>query len=67
MKADHVEMSWDAQNGKWLVRLEVGTEVIRRHCDHPPDADQSTLQSAAEEIVKDEGYEFDKVDISVHR
>jgi hypothetical protein len=35
MRADRVELSWDAVKPNWLLRIEVGEEVIRRHCVAP--------------------------------
>ncbi|MHB8411804.1 MAG: hypothetical protein ACYDDI_07635 [Candidatus Acidiferrales bacterium] len=57
MHADRVEVSWDEEKSKWLVRIEVGEEVVRRHCDLPRDADEQSLRAAAQKTVADEGYE----------
>lgn len=57
MQADRVELSWDANKSKWLVRIQVGEEVIRRYCDLPKSADQKTLEQAAEKTLQDEGYQ----------
>lgn len=57
MKADRVEVSWDEQKKKWLVRIAVGEEVIRRYCDDDRNADQEKLRSAASKTATDEGYE----------
>ena len=59
MHADHVEVSWDASKSSWLLRIEAGEEVIRRHCPLPKDADEQTLRSAIEKAVAEEGYELD--------
>jgi len=59
MRVDRVEISWDAGKSQWLVRIETGEEVIRRHCQAPKDADEQTLLSAVEKTVQDEGYEAD--------
>lgn len=67
MRLDHVGVSWDAAKSKWLIRIENGEEVIRRHCDAPKNADEQTLRSAAQKTVEDEGYELDLAQISVHR
>jgi hypothetical protein len=67
MRADRAQVSWDADKHKWLVRIEIGSEVIRRHCGHPKDADEQTLRSAAEQTVTDEGYKIDPAQISVVR
>jgi len=58
MQADRVELSWDSAKSKWLLRIEAGEEVIRRHCALPRDADDKTLRSLVEKTVADEGYEL---------
>ena len=67
MNADRINVSWDPDKKKWLVRIQVGGEVIRRYCDKPKDADDSTLRTAAEKTATDEGYEATAADISVER
>jgi hypothetical protein len=67
MRADHADVSWDANKSKWLVRIEVGEEVIRRHCDLPQNANETDLRAAAQTTLKDEGYELDGVDITIQK
>jgi hypothetical protein len=67
MRADHVEVSWDAGKSKWLVRIQSGEEVIRRLCKIPKDADEQTLRSVAQKTVQDEGYEADPAQLSIRR
>jgi hypothetical protein len=67
MRAESVEVSWDADKSKWLVRIQSGEEVIRRHCDLPKSADESKLRSAVKTTVEDEGYELDAADLIIHR
>jgi hypothetical protein len=57
MQADRVELSWDSNKSKWLVRVQVGEEVIRRYCDLPQNAEERALQQAAEKTLQDEGYD----------
>ncbi len=57
MRYDRAEVSWDAEQNSWLIRIQIGEEVIRRHCKAPRDADDDRLRSAAEETVREEGYE----------
>lgn len=57
MRADRVEISWDTDKSSWLIRIEAGEEVVRRHCDLPRNADESTLRAAAQKTVTDEGYD----------
>jgi hypothetical protein len=63
MRADRVEVSWDNDKSKWLVRIASGEEIIRRHCDLPRNADDQTLRTAAQKTATDEGYEVGTVDI----
>ena len=63
MHADRVELSWDGAKSQWLLRIEAGEEVIRRHCSLPRDADEKTLRAAVEKTVADEGYGVDPAGI----
>jgi len=67
MRADRVELSWDAAKSSWLLRIESGEEVIRRHCNAPKTADDQTLRSAARKTVEDEGYEPDDSQVVIRR
>jgi hypothetical protein len=63
MKADRVEVSRDEQGNRWLIRIQVGEEVIRRHCREPRDADEATLRAAAVKTARDEGYAVDPLNV----
>ena len=65
MHADRVEVSWDADKSQWLVRIAAGEEVIRRYCKMPKDANDQKILSAAQQTVRDEGYEADAGGISI--
>ena len=65
MRADRAEVSWDSKKSKWLVRIEVGEEVVRRYCDLPQNADQQSLRAAAQKTLQDEGYEAEGVEIAI--
>jgi hypothetical protein len=67
MRADSVEVSWDSQKSDWVIRMQSGDEVIRRHCKAPKDADEKTLRAKAAETVRDEGYEADPTVVSITR
>ena len=67
MRADSVEVSWDNAKSKWLVRIQTGEEVIRRHCDLAKSADEPALRQAAQQTLKDEGYELDSTSITVRQ
>jgi hypothetical protein len=67
MRADSVEVSWDMDKKKWLVRIQSGDEVLLRHCAAARDVDEQTLRSAAQKTVQDEGYEPAAKAITIHR
>jgi hypothetical protein len=67
MRADRVEVTWDAVKSKWLVRIVSGEEVIRRHFNIPKNSDEQTIRSAVQKAVQDEGYEPDPTNISIQR
>lgn len=67
MRADRAEVSWDAGKSKWLVRISVGEEVIRRYCDLAKNADQQELRLDAEKTLHDEGYEIDAAAITIQQ
>jgi len=67
MCPDRVEALWDAAKAKWLVRIETGEEVIRRHCDVPKNAEDQTLRSMVQKTVGDEGYQLDPTSVIIRR
>ncbi|MDQ2840701.1 MAG: hypothetical protein M3Y72_06620 [Acidobacteriota bacterium] len=67
MNADRVEVSWDEQKSKWLVRIVVGEEVIRRYCKEPKNADTESLRASALKVAEEEGYAVGAGDIAVHQ
>jgi hypothetical protein len=67
MRADRVDVSWDAAKSAWLVRIGSGEEVIRRHCQAPKDADEQRLRSVVQKTIQDEGYEAEPAQIRILR
>lgn len=65
MNADRVEVSWDEQKSKWLVRIIVGEEVIRRYCRDPKNTDPAKLRASAAQTAVDEGYQVAESNISL--
>jgi len=63
MKADRIEVSRDEQANRWLIRIQIGGEVIRRPCRESKNANQDTLRNVAIKTAADEGYEVDPVNI----
>ena len=67
MQADRVEISWDAEKKKWLVRIQAGEEVIRRRFQAPRNSDEQALRAAAQKAAQEEGYEPDLEAVTVGR
>jgi hypothetical protein len=67
MRADRAEVSWDTEKSKWVVRISVGEEVIRRYCSLPQTANETDLRSAAQTTLKDEGFELDGAAITIQQ
>jgi hypothetical protein len=67
MNADRVEASWDKEKKSWLIRIEVGAEVIRRHYAAPQTAEDQALRAAVEKTTADEGYEVAAANIALRR
>ena len=67
MQADQVEASWDSAKSKWLLRIRIGEEVIRRYCDAPKNTEEETLKSVAQKTLQDEGYEPDPRELKILR
>lgn len=67
MQADRVEVSWDAGKSNWLVRIVSGEEVIRRHCSLPQNAEAEALRSAAQQTLRDEGYDGEVATLKINR
>jgi hypothetical protein len=67
VKVDNAEFSWDQSARKWLLRIKIGEEVIRRQCPAPKDADDAQLRSLAEKSIRDDGYEADSTPITILR
>ena len=67
MRADRAEVSWDSEKSKWVVRISVGEEVIRRYCSLPQNASETDLRSAAQTTLKDEGFELDGAAITIQQ
>jgi hypothetical protein len=67
MRADRAEVSWDTEKSKWVVRIAVGEEVIRRYCSLPQSASETDLRSAAQTTLRDEGFELEDGAITIQK
>jgi hypothetical protein len=69
-KADRAEVRWDLQKKRWLVRIQVGEEVIKRPAPaHKParDAAEQALRALAIETAHNDGYELDPAAVTILR
>ena len=64
MNADRIEVTRDEERKNWLIRIWVGDEVIRRHCDEAAEVDRATLRNAALKIANDDGYTVDPSNVT---
>ena len=67
LRADSAQVSWDQEKSKWLIRIQVGAEVIRRHCDQPRDTSPDKVREAAVQTARDEGYELDASSVTIQQ
>jgi len=65
MRADRADISWDSEKSKWVIRISVGEEVIRRYCSLPKNANETELRAAAQSTLRDEGYELEGEAIAI--
>ena len=67
MRVDEVEASWDAAKNSWLLRIRIGEEVIRRHCDAARNADNETLKLLAQKTLQDDGFDPEPAALKIRR
>ena len=67
-RADSATVVWDPRKKKWICRIQIGAEVIRRAADKiSRDAPEDDLRSVAVKTATDEGYELDPARVIVTR
>ena len=68
VRVNAAAVSWDAERKRWLIRLRVGEEVIKRAVPNAKrDADDEVLRSLAVETAKDEGYDLNPLCVMITR
>jgi hypothetical protein len=68
IKADKAEVTWDEEKKKWLVRISVGEEVLRRYCkDANQDTPDDKMRAIAIATAADDGYELPADTVTVTR
>ena len=66
-KAAQAQVSWDSQKKSWLVRIQMGEEVIKRPAKAAADAADDTLRSLAVTLAQDEGYAIEASNVTIVR
>ena len=70
MKADRAEVVWENQKKHWLVRIQVGGEVIRRPVDRKGparDASEDAIRTVALRTAQEDGYELEPDQVVIRR
>lgn len=68
VELSNAAVSWDAAKKHWVIRLQVGGEVIKRPAlKSARDADDESLRSMAIQVAQDEGYQLSPAAITVSR
>lgn len=68
VKATGAEVLFDAQKKAWVVRIQVGEEVVRRTCKNTKgDLPDSELVTLAVQTAHDDGYELSADQVKVKR
>jgi hypothetical protein len=68
IKADHAEVTWNADKKVWQVRIQIGEEVIKRPAEKTaPDVAEETLRSMAVKVASEEGYALEPANVTITR
>ncbi len=68
VRADKAEVFWEEQKKGWVVRIQVGEEVIRRTCkDGKRDLADDNLRELAVKTAQEEGYQLAPDSVAVKR
>jgi hypothetical protein len=68
VEISNAAVNWDAQKKRWVIRLQIGGEVIKRPAPKAArETDDELLRSTAVQIAEDEGYHLNPSDVTVTR
>jgi hypothetical protein len=68
IRANGAEVLWDEHKKAWVVRIQVGEEVMRRPCKNSSrDATDEDLVSLAIQTAHDDGYDLSTNTIAIKR
>ena len=59
LRADQARVGWNPEKKRWEVRIQVGSEVMKRPIPQPHETGEADLKVQAVATAKDEGYELD--------
>ena len=66
IRATRATVDWDSHKKQWLVRVQIGEEVIKRPLGKiAQDTNEEALRSKAIATAKDEGYEVDPSTVEI--
>jgi hypothetical protein len=67
-RANDAEVKWEADKKRWVVRIRIGEEVIRRPCKGASaSTDTEALRSLAIQTAREEGYDLADDAVAVSR
>ncbi len=68
VEVSNAVVTWDAQKKQWVIRLQVGGEVIKRPAlKNAPETADDLLRSTAVKVAEDEGYHLNPSTVTVTR
>jgi len=68
MIVNQAGVSWDADKKRWVIRFQIGAEVIKRPgLKTARDADDESLRSMAVQVAHDDGYQLNPAAVTVSR
>lgn len=68
IRANSAEVFWEPGKKAWIVRIQAGSEAVRRTCKGAGhEASDDTLRTIAVQTAHDDGYELAAASVSVKR
>ena len=68
MVVNQAAVTWDAAKKHWVIRFQIGAEVIKRlGLKTAHDADDESLRTMAVKVAEDDGYQLSPAAVTVSR